>query len=520
MAWSAEELQKAKQVLSSPVSAQPQSNTWDDFYKSVKPEEEKKPTILDAGKTLLKTAWDVTSYPARTAIKHGKGIYGALTGDYRAGEFKETSEALKSREITPMEAGLRNTGDIIQGVTDYAGEQVFGAVKTVYTKLPEKAQESIKETAQSFVASPVGEYAVEKIQQGGEAWKNFEKSYPRAAENIAALTSIADLALEFTGGTKAAKFAGEVAEELGEVSIKKAATLAARGVEGLGDIGADIKKIGKGVKETIGEGIEGIGTKLPKVGVAKKVDTINDIAEYIKPIRKKSEEIRELARAGTQRSEIQSKTLLKGVGISANANDVRRAKSVERYLTGTGNYVDDISSLNQSISKNSESLKVLLKANDRPFNNNQLKKILNDSVKDITFVGDEAKVYKKVIDDFIKIQKKYKNNTSELWDALKEFDKSVIDRYPNFYNSMSNTPIKSAVKEVRKSVQNQIEKAIPTAGFKKQMTEMSDMFSVRDILAEKAQGEIGESAVGQLMQKAYSIPVLGPLMGKVRILKK
>lgn len=124
-----------------------------------------------------------------------------------------------------------------------------------------------------------------------------------------------------------------------------------------------------------------------------------------------------------------------------------------------------------------------LRKNNGIYNNGELKNYISNKLKDVTDVtvdeGRVSKLKENLVNGFIKALPK--NDMENLWQARKNFDKS-IEKVFNGSPSLQNT----VKKEFRNAVQDFIAERTPEGVYKGKMKDMRNLFDLHETIATKA----------------------------------
>lgn len=111
-----------------------------------------------------------------------------------------------SGDITAAEVGLRIAGSGANFILDAIGETVVEIGEGVSYIVPDFIEDPIKDSISSagrfILESDVGKAGMDALSQGADAWKEFSKKNPRAAENIRSVVDVTALIAPTPKGMK------------------------------------------------------------------------------------------------------------------------------------------------------------------------------------------------------------------------------------------------------------------------------------------------------------------------------
>jgi len=136
----------------------------------------------------------------------------------------------------------------------------------------------------------------------------------------------------------------------------------------------------------------------------------------------------------------------------------------------------------------------------------QLASHLKAIPKPTLLTRDLEPVYERVQQKMMEIARSNGGKLSDLFQARKEFDEFVDQSFPNLYSSDQLTPMRVAIKDIRRAVNEFIEDNLPKEiGMHDSLTTQSRLFEAIENMAEKAasgaQKEIGTGRVGRFLNK-------------------
>lgn len=207
-----------------------------------------------------------------------------------------------------------------------------------------------------------------------------------------------------------------------------------------------------------------------------------------------------------------SKTgVLRKVVVNPDPAVGRIAETVQKFVPDFNpakTLVENISVTRTALSKLATELKaqVVASGKDRIYSFKELAAQLKTAEKPTLLVGDLEKVYEKVIGKMLEIARSHGGKVSDLLAARKEFDDFVTKEFPNLYSSDTLTPMRSAIKSIRRTVNDYIAEHLPQEiGFHDSLTHQSRLFEAIDNMAEKAASgaakEVGTNIISRAAKR-------------------
>ena len=110
--------------------------------------------------------------------------------------------------------------------------------------------------------------------------------------------------------------------------------------------------------------------------------------------------------------------------------------------------------------------------------------------------------YDDVINAALKIAQEKGGTISSLFDARKAFDEMIRMQFPNLYTSNSMRPMTAAIKNIRRAMNQFIEKKLPKgSGFSESLRRQSRLFEAVDNMASKAARETGTTRMSRFTKR-------------------
>lgn len=388
-----------------------------------------------------------------------ESIIGGLKSDIqeRGKKVAESYERQKKGEQTPMETGLQLAGQTVGASFDVFGRALQGAFRSMPDFLENPIRNTSKTIAGTVLNTEVGRQALEAIHGGIEEYQLWKERHPRAAANIESTINIASLFPVRAG----VKIAARAVPFVGEFAGKTAQTL--------------------------------------EKGLQKQVS--REALEIIKPVLNKQQRISALESGRAT----QTGRIFKGIDLVPSEIDKKVAKAVEDVVSKSKSAVDNLDAITTKIKVVSEEVGKELKNNNSIFNKNQFKSILENAKEEskVVFASDlaEEKAYNSIIDEMMRIQAKRKSTISDLWEARKEFDSIIEQKFPKVFDKIAGDNIRSnAIMDVRRAVNDFIGSRLPEGNmFKGTLKELSSMYQARTNIATKVQGIVGKPKLKRII---------------------
>lgn len=288
---------------------------------------------------------------------------------------------------------------------------------------------------------------------------------------------------------------------------------------GLGYAGFDV---GSGLKEGEGFGAfkPGMGTVLGAAGggaisaLSRTSQRLGDIPEELggamsaRGDKKADSKLLELIMSEGSRSKtisafkqagqeggMMERGLLKSVKIKPTAKDRERMDAVRDLVDPKKSAVENNTRLNNEIARVSrDELEPFLKANPRAFNVQTINSVLKKMDMPDLFKSDQTlkNNYNLVRQRMISAIERNPKTMEGLWEARKQFDREVADQFGDAaFNSDSKNAVRRAIRDMRNEVNDFMAREIGGNDFKQYMRRLSNIYSVRDNIAEKAVKQLG-----------------------------
>lgn len=173
--------------------------------------------------------------------------------------------------------------------------------------------------------------------------------------------------------------------------------------------------------------------------------------------------------------------------------------------------------INDAKNQEAEDLITKLKANDVAIPDdtiiNNLATVRQNLAASPYVVGDGAKAAENTVNSALDIIQNHPQTASGLLQARKEFDSFIASQKGDkAFNPALESPITNAVQQVRQSINNMVDQAVPDAGVKASLAKQSSLYNALDNIAPKAAAE-GSNRFSRLAQSASNaLPIKNPIV--------
>jgi hypothetical protein len=344
---------------------------------------------------------------------------------------------LKPRD--PWETLLRTGGQVAGGAGDVMGEMAESAYKTF---TPKKIQKGISESARHILKTPIGQYGIEQLNKGMEYYSQFKKNYPDAAADLEAVVNIASLYPW-----------GKGVSELTLPAVEKGAA----------------KQVSKDALEAVSRDLSG----------ASKAERATAF----------------------RRGAVSEPGFMKPAQIKITKEDEEIAKSVTGLVNKNDNPIKNIDNIRNKIAELGEQTRALPKENNRPFNRNQLRTVLERSrveSSDVFAMEPEgARKYDQMVRIFTRMTEGKPKKLSSVLEARKEFDKAIDAKFKNVWQR--DSILSRAVRDVRMAANDFVADSLPEGNnFKELLKSQSNMYKAIDRITVKAAPALDRSRFQKL----------------------
>lgn len=407
---------------------------------------------------------------AREGLETGERIRTRLKE--RGAILKGISGAELRGEQNFLESMLQVSGKVGAGaVLDIMGEGLVGAVKTAGGVIGNLTPDIIKKPmldavtagAHLFLNTRVGQQGLRAAKRGLEAYAGFKKENPRAARNIEAVVDIGLLA-------------------------------------------APVKAKPKSGPTLPGQAGAKLSAAADKQVFAKKTDFVDSL---VRP--KQTATVRE-AQVGrtTEEGILKTKVTKLSELEQRSAAEVLKLPEISTKKTLQGNH----NVISKAISKEAEALSTSLSKTDVPFPRKELNaefsRALDRLKTNPLLVGDAEKTAVKIMAKMIQIVEARKSTASNLLEARKDLDRWIkSQKGPNIFDPAKETALSIAIREIRQTTNNFIDKKALGAGVKESLRKQSNLFTALDSLAPKAADEARNAVLRAWKNLLNVLPLRG-----------
>lgn len=373
----------------------------------------------------------------------------------RGQSIKETFKQTASGQINPLETGIQTVGAVAGGVGDVIGQGLISTAKAV---LPKSAEQAIA----SGVSKLATTKPVQNVLSGYESWKGL---HPEAAKNLESVVNIASL-----------------------LPIGKGAQIGAKAVETAAKTG----------EKLAAKTIAGVGERMAEKAVVKNLDNVLNI---VRPELTTAEKAAAIAqKKGTPAG------IFKKAEIIPSNREIEIAEAAKTFVNPKKGFIENSNSIKTGIENEAENLITGIKKNDSIFNVSQIESKLNSIERPVAIISEQSldNAYTRTQQKMIDIIKGKPKKLSELLQARKEFDIWVEKQFGNLYSTEKWTPMRSAITDMRKEVNNFIAsklKGAEAVKFKKSLKKQNLLFEALDNTSHKATKEVGKSKAQRVLEK-------------------
>lgn len=362
------------------------------------------------------------------------------------------------RDQTRAETALQTVWNIAWGAGDVAWTAIIEGVKAV---TPDFIENSIKEGAstafKALADTELWKKGLSALQGGIESYNKRAQENPRAAADLWSVVDIASVfpVWKWVGLLK------QWTKQLVETWLWK-----------IGKIGG---KWLLGAVKGVREGVEWALEKQVK----------KETLDIVSPTLSKTEQIAAFKKGTWKRSGI-----LGEIKIEPSKRDLQVVEATKDLVSKKKNEFTNIDSLRSEIARIGKDVEKWLKENDAVFSRKELASYLNKVEKPASLSSDSVlnKTYDTVKDKIVNMMSDKKAKLSELLKARKEFDKIIEkDIGSKLYEEWRSTPIGSAIKDLRRKMNDFISEKLPKGNtFKESLKKQNLLYDAIDNIAEKA----------------------------------
>lgn len=370
--------------------------------------------------------------------------------------FQEITAEPPETQLESLGKGFDVLGSVIAGgALDIAGEVVstgFGLLSDLASKLTPDViegpiREKVKEAFTSAVGTDLAQAAIRAAGQGAEAFERFETENPGAARKVRSAANIALAAIPVKVAPKAA----------------------------------------------------------PKPGIVGRAGERVGVAAEQQATKKKADFISELVRTPPSKSVLEAEALRTTSGkglfgqpvVTPSATEARIAKAVSgvKGVKESNSFQKNLEAIITGKNLEAENLASILKASKVKIPRSDIEISLNATTtrmaKIPALIGDPGKRGKILIDEARDILRDNPKTPSGVLKSRKQFDKFVRSFRSKIFDPASESALSIAVRETRRSMNDIIEKSVPTIAVRKSLDMQSNLFRAIDNIAPKVALESG-----------------------------
>lgn len=387
------------------------------------------------------------------------------------------SDLSNRNQMMQNTAGQYQSGDLSfpEAMLQGAGKGVFGAVnditgevlKSAGSIVPDWYKEPIVGAASELAKTGVGQGAIGLAKQGAEAYQGFAQNHPRISGDLEAVGNIAT-GLPIAAGEKA--IAGEVAD-------------------------------------LAGPGLEKTGNMMINSAKKNQADFIKDL---IAP-----KETPTVAADRFSRSKEQG--LLRKAVVEPTPQELEIADTVAQLpVSKNKSMLANYNAISDANSAEAESLIASLKANDVMVPDDdiirELSSIRTNLAASPYVTGDGATAAEKVMSIALNKITDNPRTASGLLQARKDFDFEIRRmKGDKTFDPSLDSPITTAVQQVRQGINNMVDGAVPDVGVKQSLRKQSNLYRAMDNIETKGGAEAKNLASRFVQKAADLIPVKGAI---------
>ena len=359
---------------------------------------------------------------------------------------------------------LQVVGNAAGAVTDVLG----AGLKTAYQDLvPASMKKNIADSLNTSAQDPVVKAATGALNKVASAWQSFANAHPEVSKDILASGDIAGL------------FA--------------AADLGMKGVD-----------VAKGAAESASTLADSVAAKAKSVLPSMKKDATEQLVKDLTPDLTKAKAA-QAAQAGTNPMGLLKKGALP---VSSKVTDTAETIANQFPEIAKGKTFGDKVNLTKDAitSYSKDTIEPFLDAHSSPFNTKTVSKVIDDTIakNPIEFAPTQSgkNTYDVMKEAAMKAIDANPKTLKGLWQARKDFDTAIEDRYGAKFWDANDTSIRQAAGNIRDSINSYIDTQAGDSTFSGQMKTLSNLYGARDTFAEQfAAKEYGVSKFDQVGEK-------------------
>lgn len=179
------------------------------------------------------------------------------------------------------------------------------------------------------------------------------------------------------------------------------------------------------------------------------------------------------------------------------------ARSVPGFSKAT-TFADKVNLTRDAVYNMADNLKkAVIQSGDKAYDFKQLaQKLYNPDLPILLSKDGLDTAYDRVLAKTLDLVKKQGNKVSDLFEARKAFDQLIQREIPNIYTSETLTPMRTAIKDLRRGLNDFISENLPeNVGFKQSLRTQSRLFDAIENMSPKAVKEIGSTRVSRFISR-------------------
>ncbi len=270
-----------------------------------------------------------------------------------------------------------------------------------------------------------------------------------------------------------------------------------------------IKNIATTGGKTVLAGLETVGLASGVAKAGKVASAVNNSRNNAKIWNLVQPKLTATSQAQAVKSGQIAKTGLMGKVIQILDDEI---VGVARQYLKTTDPLKAVGQMQEGIATEANAIKEGLRQSQAIWNRNELTGALKKIEKPHLLSGDTEKAFVKTLNAALKEAESSPKTLDGLLDVRQKFDRIVKQQYPNLYESDTLTPIKSAVMETRRTINNMIEAKLPESAqkefFRQSLRKQSLLYEAIDNAATKAP-KLGTSSFTKTGKYAKSLGKVG-----------
>mgnify|MGYP001818623712 CR=1 FL=1 len=397
----------------------------------------------------------------------------------RFGEMSNSVIDFLNRDLDTSSLIIQIAGDTAAMPMDAIGEILIGGGEAVSNILPEHFKNNLEKGAKKLgvelLKTDLGNDSWEALRGGMHDWMNFKEKHPVMAKNVESIVNIGAIMGPVQPGTATRGVAGKVGRTIQRSGQKSEVLKRRLFIDDLVRPRETLKELEKRVPRTV-ETDDVLKSQFPKLS----------------PLEQRS------AEAVARVPGVSPKKTIQGNYNAMAAHVTKKAKTLEKRLESLGNRGKyDWTEFAQQI--NDKSLQILERYPE--------------------LVGDAGKSAQRVIEQVLRLTAEKDKTLVNLLRARRELDDWVLKRKKNVFNDDTATnAMTTAVREVRKQVNDFIEERAPQIGVRKSLEEQSAILRAMDDVVPKAAREANSRVSRGLQNAIKAVPIRNELVAALGLI--